>query len=88
MDGWIDRLAEGLGEEPLSEAEVVRLLGASREVAHRVERKVTPLAAFLLGQAVGGSIAGGTRRADALAAALETLGSMLPEAEHGPDRPG
>lgn len=78
MGTWIDRLAEGLGEDPLSDAEATRLLGTSREVAHRVERKTTPLAAFLLGSAVGRSIAGGVSREDAFDAALETLGSLLP----------
>ena len=47
MEDWIDRLAAALGEDPLSESETTRLLGVSREVAHRVERKITPLAAFL-----------------------------------------
>jgi hypothetical protein len=43
-----------------------------------VERKITPLAAFLLGSATGGSVAGGVSRADALAAALATLERFLP----------
>jgi hypothetical protein len=77
---WIDRLATELGEEPLSEAEITRLLGAARAVAHRVERKITPLAAFLLGSAAGRSMAGGSSRADALAVALETLELRLPAA--------
>jgi len=78
MEDWIDRLAAALGEDPLSETETTRLLGVSREVAHRVERKITPLAAFLLGSATGGSVAGGVSRPDALAAALATLERLLP----------
>ena len=78
MDDWIDRLAAALGEDPLSETETTRLLGVSREVAHRVERKITPLAAFLLGSATGRSIAGGASREDALQVALETLEGLLP----------
>jgi Domain of unknown function (DUF6457) len=78
MEDWIDRLAAALGEEPLSESETTRLLGVSREVAHRVERKITPLAAFLLGSATGGGVAGGVSRADALATALATLERLLP----------
>ncbi len=79
MQGWLDRLAEGLGEEALSEREQERLLGVARDVAHRVERKVTPLAAFLVGAAVGRAHAGGTRREQALTTALETLQGLLPE---------
>jgi hypothetical protein len=90
MDDWIDQLAAALGEEPLSQEETNRLLGVARDVAHRVERKVTPLAAFLLGSAVGRNISAGTPRSEAMAAALETLRMALPEdrAEGGPeDRP-
>lgn len=80
MQAWIDRLAETLGEERLTEAESTRLLAAAREVAHRVERKTTPLAAFLLGSAVGRTIASGAGRSDALDAALRGLESLLPQA--------
>ncbi|MEX0743645.1 MAG: DUF6457 domain-containing protein [Actinomycetota bacterium] len=82
MDDWIDRLAAALGEEPLSGEERNRLLDAARDVAHGVERKVTPLATFLLGSAVGRNVSAGARRSDAMDAALETLRSALPE-----DRP-
>ena len=78
MDAWIDRLAAALGQDPLTDAEATRLLGSARDVAHRVERKITPLAAFFLGSATGGSVAGGVSRADALAAALATLERLLP----------
>jgi hypothetical protein len=43
-----------------------------------VERKITPLAAFLLGSATGRSIAGGASREDALRVALTTLEGLLP----------
>jgi hypothetical protein len=79
MEDWIDQLAAALGEEPLSQEETNRLLGVARDVAHRVERKVTPLAAFLLGSAVGRNVSAGTPRSEAMAAALETLRSALPE---------
>ena len=78
MDAWIDRLAVALGEDPLTDEETDRLLRSSREVAHRVERKTTPLAAFLLGSASGRAGAGGASRAQALAGVLETLESLLP----------
>jgi hypothetical protein len=79
MDDWIDQLAVALEEEPLSREETNRLLGVARDVAHRVERKVTPLATFLLGSAVGRTVSAGAGRSDAIGAALETLRSVLPE---------
>jgi hypothetical protein len=82
MDEWIDQLAAALDEEPLSGEETNRLLGVARDVAHRVERKVTPLATFLLGSAVGRNVSAGAGRSDSMAAALETLRTTLPE-----DRP-
>ncbi|HET9250140.1 MAG TPA: DUF6457 domain-containing protein [Actinomycetota bacterium] len=78
MDAWIERLAAALGEPSLTEGEATRLLAAARDVAHRVERKVTPLAAFLLGCATGRAAADGSSRGDALAVALETLEGLLP----------
>jgi Domain of unknown function (DUF6457) len=79
MDAWIDRLAAALGEDPLTDAETTRLLGSARDVAHRVERRITPLAAFVLGSAAGRRMAGGASRDDALASALETLEGLLPD---------
>ena len=80
MERWIDELTNALGEQTLSERETERLLGIARDVAHRVERKITPLAAFVIGSAVGRSVAGGTSRADAMAATLKTAEGLLPEA--------
>ncbi len=80
MEAWIDQLAEALGEDTLTPQETAELLEAAREVAHRVERRITPLSAFLLGQAVGRSLAGGASRDDAVTAALDTVRSLLPEA--------
>ena len=79
MEDWIDGLAGALGEEPPSREEASRLLAAARDVAHRVERKATPLAAFLVGAAVGRAEAGGVERGAALEAALGSLADRLPE---------
>jgi len=49
---WLDELAATLGVTPLTDAQAEALLAVSREVAHGVEKKATPLAAFLLGRAV------------------------------------
>jgi hypothetical protein len=87
MDTLIDRLAAALGEDPLTDAETTRLLGSARDVAHRVERRITPLATFLLGTATGRRMAGGTSRDDALAAAFETLEGLLPnDSDEGSNR--
>ena len=78
MDEWLNELAAALGVEPLTREESGRLLRATREVAHRVERRDAPLAAFLLGTAVGGT-AGGASRAEAFAEMLQRLDASLPE---------
>jgi len=80
MEDWIERLARELGDEPLTEDEVSRLLAASREVAHRVERKITPLSTFLLGAAVGRATEGGATRPRALEGALAAFEALLPPA--------
>ncbi len=79
MDAWIDRLAEGFGEPPLSLEETETLLEVARDVAHRVERKVTPLSTFLLGLAVGRNEAAGADRAAALGGPLAALRDLLPD---------
>jgi hypothetical protein len=49
---WLDEMAEALGVPALNEAQAEALLMVAREIAHGQERKITPLAAFLLGRAV------------------------------------
>jgi len=80
MDEWIDELAAAVGQPPLADDEAAALLRASREIAHRVERKATPLAAFLLGLDVAGRIAAGVERGAALAGAIADLDRLMPEA--------
>jgi uncharacterized protein DUF6457 len=82
MDSWIDELARALGEEPLTPTEVTRLLDAARDVAHRVERKMTPLSTFVVGCAVGREIASGADRTETISATLSRLEAALP-----PERP-
>jgi Domain of unknown function (DUF6457) len=50
-----------------------RLLGAARDVAHGVERKITPLATYLVGAAVERRVAAGEDRAAAFAGAVADL---------------
>ena len=83
MSTWTETLASALGVPPLSEEESERLLDASRDVAHRVERKDTPLTTFLGGAAVGRATAGGLDAGEAIDDALATLARMLPTAGSG-----
>ena len=78
MDNWIDDLARTLGEEPLTAAETDRLLDTARDVAHRVERKFTPLSTFVIGCAVGRRLASGADRTESIAAKLRQLQAALP----------
>jgi hypothetical protein len=81
MSEWIDGLASALGVPALDEAQASTLLRASRDVAHRVERKETPLSTYLAGVAAGQRIAGGADPREALDAVLETLRATLPPGE-------
>lgn len=81
MSGWIDELAETLQVEALSAAETGHILRVARDVAHRVERKDTPLAAFLLGMHVAHRTADGTAREIALDEVITITDGLLPPAE-------
>lgn len=50
---WLDVVGTELGVEVSFDD--AALLGTAREVAHRVERKATPLTTFLIGVAIGKS---------------------------------
>lgn len=80
MSEWIDELAAAFEVEPLTDPETARLLRVARDVAHRVERKETPLAAFLLGVDVASRTAAGAPRDQALEAAIGTIEQLLPPA--------
>lgn len=84
MSTWIDDLAAALALEPLSVTETDRLLLIAREVAHRVERKGTPLAAFLLGVDVATRVAGGEPREAALDEAIAVIERLLPRETERP----
>ena len=80
MDAWLDEIAAALGVDPLAEGDTEELLDLARDVAHGVERKVTPLAAFLLGAGMQRRIAEGASRPDAMAAAVADLRTHVPAA--------
>jgi Domain of unknown function (DUF6457) len=78
MAEWIDDLARAFGLEPLSDHESGELLRIARDVAHRVERKDTPLAAFLLGMRVAVSARSEAPREERLGAAIAEVDTLLP----------
>lgn len=82
-DPWLDRLAGALGVDGLDAEERSRLLDVARDVAHGVERRITPLSTFLLGEAVERRCAAGASREDALRTCIDSLRSLLPGAEVG-----
>jgi Domain of unknown function (DUF6457) len=80
MTEWIDELAEAFELRGLSDDETGRILVVARDVAHRVERKDTPLAAFLMGMDVAGRITGGVPRDAAINESIAAVEALLPEA--------
>jgi hypothetical protein len=78
MDDWLMKAAITLGVDPLDEGQVAELLDVARDVAHGVERKMTPMATFLLGAAVQRRIGHGSTAEDAFQDALTELRTILP----------
>ena len=79
MQGWLERYAAALGQEPVAPAETGSVLKLAREVAHGVERKLAPLSTYLAGVHVGRAMAGSERRSDALERAIEAARTLIPE---------
>ncbi len=74
---WVNALANELKLGSLSKHEADHVLAASREVAHRVERKATPLAMYVVGLAVGRELAD-KGRDDSIEDVIHTLLIRLP----------
>ena len=77
MEDWPTTAASALGVEPIDDDTQERLLGAARDVAHGVERKLTPIATYLLGAAVERRVAAGEDRPAAFAGVLADLGRAI-----------
>jgi hypothetical protein len=75
---WIHRLAGELGEPSLSSREIGQVLKLAREVAHGVERKLAPLAAFVAGVHVGKRAAQGASPGEALSEAVRAAAAIMP----------
>jgi hypothetical protein len=78
MEEWMERFARDMGEQSMSPPEIGKVLRLARDVAHRIERKGAPLAAFLAGFHVGRRTGAGASREQALAEALRTAAALLP----------
>jgi hypothetical protein len=81
MDDWLATMATTLGVDPLDPEQIGELLDVARDVAHGVERKATPLAAYLLGAAVQRRIGHGSTSQEAFDAAMTELRAILPRSE-------
>ncbi len=79
MNGWLDELVVALGDQALSRDETGAILKLARDVAHGVERKYAPLAAFLVGVSVGRRTAGGQDRPGAFGEVLAAARGLVPE---------
>jgi hypothetical protein len=75
----LEKLAASLGERPLGAREISQVLKLARDVAHGVERRLAPLAAFLAGAHVGRRAAEGASPEEALSEAMRAAASLLDE---------
>jgi hypothetical protein len=82
---WLDRLADALGERRVDRSQIGAMLRLSRDVAHRVERKLAPLSTFVAGLHVGRRTAEGAPADEALREVLEATAALIPAAEGEPE---
>jgi hypothetical protein len=76
MQDWIDRIALELEQPAMTADEQAQLLMLARKVAHATgERRLAPLAAFLVGAAVGKQP---SRRREMIREALASIEALLP----------
>ena len=83
----LDRLAQALAVEPTTPSETSEILTVARDVAHTIERRITPVSTYLLGISVERRVAAGAPRDDALAAALADMRGAMPEPPEEPSQP-
>lgn len=75
---WLDRIAQAFELDAPTNEEIAAVLDAARDVAHGVERRITPVSTFLVGMHVERRVASGTSRGEALASSIATLRATLP----------
>ena len=78
IEDWLDEMARAIGEEPITPDETAGALELARDVAHGVERKVAPLAAYLAGVQVGRRGAAGADRAAAFRVVRAIVAPLVP----------
>jgi Domain of unknown function (DUF6457) len=81
VDEVMEELARELGEPPVSQEEMGVVLKLAREVAHSIERKMAPVAAYLAGVHAGRlGVAEQAVRLSALQDAVRAIMDRLPPA--------
>jgi Domain of unknown function (DUF6457) len=87
---WLDRLAHAFELDAPTNEEIAAVLDAARDVAHGVERRITPVSTFLVGMHVEHRVAAGASREEALASSIAALRATLPSgpAEEGSGHEG
>jgi Domain of unknown function (DUF6457) len=75
----IERLADALAVEAPTSRETADILAVARDVAHTMERRITPVSTFLLGISVQRRVAAGASHEDAFAGAIADLRAAVPE---------
>ena len=75
---WLDRLAQVFELDAPTNEEIAAVLDAARDVAHGVERRITPVSTFLLGMHVEHLTAAGASREEALTSSIAALRATLP----------
>jgi len=86
LDGWLNELADALGERRVEPKEIGVVLKLARDVAHGTERKLAPMSAYLAGLHVGRTTAGdGVAAEEALRRVLTAARDLLPKASDGPE---
>ena len=83
----IERLANALGIEPPTAAQTSAILSVARDVAHTMERRITPVSTFLLGVSVQRRVAAGASDEEAFSAALSDLLAAVPGPAEDPTGP-
>jgi uncharacterized protein DUF6457 len=83
VEDWMDRLADDIGEQRMSPKEIGQVLKLARDVAHGVERKLAPLAAYLAGVHAGRRLTEGASREEALAEGTLAAAALIPETGSG-----
>ncbi len=81
--GWLDELAAALGEPPVERSQIGAMLRLSRDVAHRVERKLAPLSTFAAGLHVGRRTAEGATAEEAMREVLDAATRLIPREGEG-----